>query len=168
MDYYKEKIAREEQELKELIAKEQGERLQEANEAVENSGWLTKFSEKMGWIDGQNKFDAIMKKNPITSTSSSPVSKPTPILNKADKNTYTTNKKSDSSGVKLGTDSTEEFARSGISTISAGVTKTKPKEENQFSKMPGVPDELNQGGLLTKPKRKSKTVKPRGKGLASK
>ena len=60
---------------------------------------------------------------------------------------------------------------SGTIDLAAGDTKgrgpqTKPKEENKFSKMPGVPDQLNQGGLLTK--RKPKTVKPRGKGLASK
>lgn len=33
----------------------------EADEAVEKSGWLTKFIDKMGWMDGQNKFNTISK-----------------------------------------------------------------------------------------------------------
>ena len=61
---------------------------------------------------------------------------------------------------KIGTDSTIKKAESGISTISAGVTRKTGTGTDELA------DNFKEGGLLTKPKRKPK--KPRGKGLASK
>jgi hypothetical protein len=58
-----------------------------------------------------------------------------------------------------------QSSRAGPKTGSTSQTTTSVKEDD-FSNVPGVPDELNKGGLLNKPKRNPK--KPRGKGLGSK
>ena len=55
-------------------------------------------------------------------------------------------------------------SRAGTQTGSTSQTTTSVKEDD-FSKYPGVPDELNKGGLINKPKRNPK--KPRGKGLGN-
>jgi len=146
----------------------------EANEAVENSGWLTKFSEKMGWIDGQNKFDAIMKNNPITSTTVKPV---TPTGKVSQRNV---DLKGLSNVGNLSGKSTKEKSRI-LKTATENVAPVSNKiEDDKAPKGGGTKaggadldtalgiSGVNKGGLLTKPKRKPKTVKPRGKGLASK
>ena len=146
----------------------------EANEAVENSGWLTKFSEKMGWIDGQNKFDAIMKKNPITSTSSSPVT-PTSKVSQRNVDLKGLSNVGNLSGKSTGEKSTIlKTATENVAPVSnkieddkapkGGGTKAGGADLDTALGISGV----NKGGLLTKPKRKPKTVKPKGKGLASK
>jgi len=58
-----------------------------------------------------------------------------------------------------------QSSRAGPKTGSTSQTTTSVKEDD-FSDVPGVPDDLNKGGLINKPKRTLK--KPRGKGLGSK
>ena len=60
------------------------------------------------------------------------------------------------------TDSSPKKVSSGISTIASGAKKVIEDEAAANLRE----QNMNQGGLLTKPKRKPK--KPRGKGLASK
>ena len=147
----------------------------EADEAVEKSGWLTKFIDKMGWMDGQNKFNTISKKYDNFTTASTPVTDPisTSAVSKTDqsltKNLATNKKKKDD--IRAGFMSSPSI----IQSTNEIIKKSKNPEDTQKNL-----DELTQkiasgssvgfkeGGLLTKPKPKRKSRKPSGKGLGNK
>ena len=153
-----------------------------ADDKVESSGWITKTLDGWGWISGEPTFNAIKDKYdltgsgkpPTTTTNNTPTedtSKSAEELEKEKQDNEDRRQRkreieiaTRASVAQATTDDVSQAAQKkggGAATISTG-EMIKADDQTGFESR----FYQNKGGLLQKPKRKSK--KPRGKGLGSK